>query len=66
MNTTVSLDLSKLTKSELLIKCDEFGLTKVKSKTKPELIALLSGKNIAINDEKIVIEKYKEVINKKN
>ena len=50
MNPTVSLDLSKLTKSELLIKCDEIGLTKVKSKTKPELIALLSGKNIAIND----------------
>ena len=56
MNPTVSLDLSKLTKSELLIKCDEIGLTKVKSKTKPELIALLSAKNIAINDEKIVIE----------
>ena len=56
MDTTVSLDLSKLTKAELLIKCDEIGLTKVKSKTKPELIALLSAKNIVINDEKIVIE----------
>ena len=56
MDTTVSLDLSKLTKSELLIKCDEIGLTKVKSKTKPELIALLSAKNIVINDEKPVIE----------
>jgi DNA (cytosine-5)-methyltransferase 1 len=54
--TTVSLDLSKLTKAELLIKCDEIGLTKVKSKTKPELIALLSAKNIVINDEKPVIE----------
>ena len=50
MDTTVSLDLSKLTKAELLIKCDEIGLTKVKSKTKPELIALLSAKNIVIND----------------
>ena len=39
------MDLSKLTKAELLIKCEENGLTKVKSKTKPELIALLSGKN---------------------
>jgi len=56
MDTTVSLDLSKLTKAELLIKCDEIGLTKVKSKTKPELIALLSAKNIVINDEKPVIE----------
>lgn len=50
MDTTVSLDLSKLTKSELLIKCDENGLTKVKSKTKPELIALLSAKIVVIND----------------
>ena len=56
MDTTVSLDLTKLTKSELLIKCDEIGLTKVKSKTKPELIALLSAKNIVINDEKPIIE----------
>ena len=53
MNPTVSLDLSKLTKSELLIKCDEIGLTKVKSKTKPELIALLSAKNIAIEDDSL-------------
>ena len=53
MDTTISLDLSKLTKAELLIKCDEIGLTKVKSKTKPELIALLSVK---VNDEKPVIE----------
>jgi DNA (cytosine-5)-methyltransferase 1 len=51
MNPNVSLDLSKLTKSELLIKCDEIGLTKVKSKTKPELIALLSAKNIVNNDD---------------
>jgi DNA (cytosine-5)-methyltransferase 1 len=56
MDPTVSLDLSKFTKAELLIKCDEIGLTKVKSKTKPELIALLSAKNIVINDEKPVIE----------
>jgi hypothetical protein len=53
MNPTVSLDLSKLTKSELLIKCDEIGLTKVKSKTKPELIALISAKNIVIEDDSL-------------
>ena len=46
------MDLSKLTKAELLVKCDEIGLTKVKSKTKPELIALLSAKNTVTNDEK--------------
>lgn len=37
------MDLSKLSKAELLIKCDELGLTKVKSKTKPELIGLLQN-----------------------
>ena len=35
--------LSKLSKAELLIKCDELGLTKVKSKTKPELIGLIQN-----------------------
>jgi DNA (cytosine-5)-methyltransferase 1 len=53
------MDLSKLTKAELLIKCDEIGLTKVKSKTKPELIALLSAKNTVIS-KKIVIEEDSE------
>jgi len=47
------MDLSKLTKAELLIKCDEIGLTKVKSKTKPELIALLSSKITSTNDTPI-------------
>lgn len=37
------MDLSKLSKAELLIKCDELGLTKVKSKTKPELIGLIQN-----------------------
>ena len=52
------MDLSKLTKAELLIKCEENGLTKVKSKTKPELIALLSGKNPV--NKKLVIEEDSE------
>ena len=38
------MDLSKLTKAELLVKCDELGLTKVKSKTKTELITLINEK----------------------
>ena len=37
------MDLSKLSKAELLIKCDELGLTKVKSKTKPELIGIIQN-----------------------
>ena len=38
------MNLSKLTKAELLVKCDELGLTKVKSKTKTELITLINDK----------------------
>ena len=52
------MDLSKLTKAELLIKCDENGLTKVKSKTKSELIELLSAKNTVV--KKLVIEEDSE------
>ena len=35
------MELIKLTKDELLQKCNELGLTKYKSKTKPELVALI-------------------------
>lgn len=38
------MNLSKLTKLELLVKCEENGITKCKSKTKDELITLLQGK----------------------
>jgi DNA (cytosine-5)-methyltransferase 1 len=49
------MDLSKLSKAELLIKCDELGLTKVKSKTKPELIGLIQN-----------AQKPKDVVTTKN
>jgi DNA (cytosine-5)-methyltransferase 1 len=42
------MDLSKLTKAELLIKCDEIGLSKVKSKTKAELIELINNNNSSV------------------
>ena len=57
MDPTVSHDLSKLSKAELLIKCGEIGLTKVKSKTKPELIVLLSAKNTVVNENPITTKK---------
>ena len=38
------MDLSKLTKAELLIKCDELGITKCKSKTKTEIINIIENK----------------------
>ena len=39
------MNLSKLSKSELLAKCDELGLSKCKSKTKLELIDLINSKS---------------------
>jgi site-specific DNA-methyltransferase (adenine-specific) len=40
-----SIDLSNLSKSELLVKCQEMGITKCKSKNREDLIALLNNKN---------------------
>jgi len=44
-------DLTKLSKTELLAKCEELGITKCKSKTKSELIALLNKITNAIIKE---------------
>ena len=47
------MNLNKLLKSELLLKCEELGLTKYKSKTKAELINLIKDNNIKeINENK--------------
>jgi site-specific DNA-methyltransferase (adenine-specific) len=37
------MELSKLTKSELLIKCEELGIKKCKSKSKDELVKLIES-----------------------
>ena len=42
---TMSTDLSKLTKLELLSKCEELGIKKCKSKNKSELITLINNYN---------------------
>jgi DNA (cytosine-5)-methyltransferase 1 len=39
------MDLTKLSKNELLVKCEELGITKCKSKNKTELIKLINGKS---------------------
>ena len=39
------MDLTKLSKIELLVKCEEYGITKYKSKNKGELIELINNKN---------------------
>ena len=40
------MDLSKLSKTELLVKCEELGIKKCKSKNKSELIELINHKQI--------------------
>jgi len=47
------MDLTKLSKIQLLIKCEEIGIKKCKSKNKRDLINLLQ-KNQFINEEKII------------
>ena len=40
------MDLTNISKKELLIKCEEFGLKKYKSKNKNELISLIKSKKL--------------------
>ena len=40
------MDLTKLSKPELLAKCEELGINKCKSKNKGELIKLINQKQI--------------------
>lgn len=52
-------DLLNLSKSELLVKCEELGIKKCKTKNKSELIGLIQNKNkpnieIIIEDEEVV------------
>jgi site-specific DNA-methyltransferase (adenine-specific) len=50
------MDLTKLSKSELLAKCEELGIKKNNSKTKSELINILQEKDKEVN---IVVEEDK-------
>lgn len=45
------MELHKLTKNELLLKCDALGFAKIKSKTKPELIELINSKLVTNEDK---------------
>jgi DNA modification methylase len=47
------MNLSKLLKKDLLLKCEELKITKYKSKNKTELINLIKTKLIENEDEKI-------------
>jgi DNA adenine methylase len=49
------MELSKLSKKELLVECDKLGITKCKSKGKDELIKLINSKNNNINNSNNIL-----------
>lgn len=53
-----NMELSKLSKTQLLIKCNEIGLSKIKSKTKKELIDLLTVKNTSVNNKNLNFKEH--------
>ena len=56
------MDLTNLSKTTLLSKCEELGLTKCKSKNKAELINLINSKNIISKPKiKLIIESSDEL-----
>ena len=58
----LTMDLSKLTKHELVIKCQEIGIEKCKSKNKEQLINLLTNNNQAKTCIKETIESEENTI----
>jgi hypothetical protein len=57
------MDLTKLTKTELLDKCEELGIKKCKSKNKGELIDLINVKTQSKKKVELIIEEDKEYNN---
>ena len=54
------MDLTKLSKTELLQKCKELEIIKCKSKNKKELIILINNKNIQENIQENIKETDKK------
>jgi DNA (cytosine-5)-methyltransferase 1 len=50
------MDLTKLSKQELLVKCEELGITKCKSKNKSDLIDLITSKMQPKKKVELIIE----------
>lgn len=59
----IKMDLTKLSKTELLLQCKENGIKKCKSKNKEELIALLENKPVEKKKVEPIIEEDVEDIN---
>ena len=55
INITEQMDISKMSKLELLEKCKELGITKCSSKNKSQLIELINGKNKVGEEPKIIL-----------
>ena len=55
INMTEQMDISKMSKLELLEKCKELGITKCSSKNKSQLIELINGKNKVVEEPKIIL-----------
>ena len=55
INITEQMDISKMSKLELLEKCKELGITKCSSKNKSQLIELINGKNKVVEEPKIIL-----------
>jgi DNA (cytosine-5)-methyltransferase 1 len=59
INITEQMDISKMSKLELLEKCKELGITKRSSKNKSQLIELINGKNKVVEEPKIILSNEK-------
>ncbi len=55
INITKQMDISKMSKLDLLKKCKELGITKYSSKNKSQLIELINGKNKVVEEPKIIL-----------
>ena len=55
INITEQMDISKMSKLELLEKCKELGITKCSSKNKSQLIELINSKNKVVEEPKIIL-----------
>jgi len=64
MSIIEEMELTNLSKQDLLTKCEELGITKCKSKNKQELIALIENKKIsAKKTNKLIIEDDEPITN---
>jgi len=52
-HNTLKMELSKLSKKDLLVECDRLGINKSNSKCKDEIIKLINEENVKINNTSV-------------